>query len=393
MTSADLKALLRQAIADFIEPMILSHLTKDTEWRTEADKFVRACAPFVFGPEESVFGVKTKTQVCLEASEACGDSIRDRSGALFTCTLRAGHGGLHERYVGGQIEAAWAGTTSPQGRPADRSKTRDAKVTGLEQRVRVLRLELRRKNRKVVELSTRVGELGMALRSCSAVARRGKLEDVVKTANEALGVPSDAASYALGWRKAVTHAVNMYRRLAKRQGGVDERIASSLESMKSWVSKVPQASEIAGGFSGGRVERSRSGSLESYDIGSAYPTDAKGKEAPALVGDLLCFLPEGCAVEDLVIVRALDEPQPCELTELLVTALAPLVAIANAYDANNLDDEARKRWGKNLEHENTTTPDQIEIYSGRGGQELLTLAHCFEARKLVERWTKRERAR
>lgn len=34
------------------------------------------------------------------------------------------------------------------------------------------------------------------------------------------------------------------------------------------------------------------------------------------------------------------------MLEAAEQALAPLVAIADAYDANELDDEARKHWGK-----------------------------------------------
>lgn len=64
----------------------------------------------------------------------------------------------------------------------------------------------------------------------------------------------------------------------------------------------------------------------------------------------------------------------------LEVALAPLVRIADAYDENNLDDEARKHWGKDLEHTNTTPPEDIELYDGRGGKQLLTLADCFKAR-------------
>lgn len=61
--------------------------------------------------------------------------------------------------------------------------------------------------------------------------------------------------------------------------------------------------------------------------------------------------------------------------------LAPLVAIADAFDANNLDDEARKYWGVTGDHQENTTPhDKIELYTGRGGGRLLTLAHCMDAR-------------
>jgi hypothetical protein len=51
-----LKELLRRAIVDFIEPMGISHLTKDTQWRTDADAFIKECLPLVFGKDETVFG-------------------------------------------------------------------------------------------------------------------------------------------------------------------------------------------------------------------------------------------------------------------------------------------------------------------------------------------------
>lgn len=62
------------------------------------------------------------------------------------------------------------------------------------------------------------------------------------------------------------------------------------------------------------------------------------------------------------------------------TLVSPLIAIANAYDANELDDEARKFYGQNLEHETTTCPSAIVLYSGRGGRDLLTLQDCLLAR-------------
>ena len=66
----------------------------------------------------------------------------------------------------------------------------------------------------------------------------------------------------------------------------------------------------------------------------------------------------------------------------MMQVLQPLVDIANAYDNNELDDEARRFWGANLEHENTKNPEEIILYSGRGGRELLTLQHCLNARSL-----------
>lgn len=65
-------------------------------------------------------------------------------------------------------------------------------------------------------------------------------------------------------------------------------------------------------------------------------------------------------------------------------ALEPLVKIADAYDANELDDEARKTWGRNDEHTNTTPPEKIELYTGRGGRQLLTLGDCMAAREAVK---------
>lgn len=63
-------------------------------------------------------------------------------------------------------------------------------------------------------------------------------------------------------------------------------------------------------------------------------------------------------------------------------ALLPLVNITKAFHDNNLDDEARKSWGKNLEHHNDTPPDQIILYQGRGGKTLLTLQDCFNAAEI-----------
>lgn len=64
----DLRELLRRAICDFIEPMAISHMTKDTEWRVEADKFLKECVPLVFGKDESVFGVKPEGKTILNLS-------------------------------------------------------------------------------------------------------------------------------------------------------------------------------------------------------------------------------------------------------------------------------------------------------------------------------------
>ena len=58
---AALRELLRRAIVDFIEPLGVSHLTAGTEWRVEADKFMRAVVPVVFKRGDAIFGVKKGT--------------------------------------------------------------------------------------------------------------------------------------------------------------------------------------------------------------------------------------------------------------------------------------------------------------------------------------------
>ena len=78
------------------------------------------------------------------------------------------------------------------------------------------------------------------------------------------------------------------------------------------------------------------------------------------------------------------------INEDLIDAIKPLVAIADAYDLNALDDEARKRWGKD---ENQTPPEQIELYKGRGGKRLLTLEDCFKARRLVAKALWKDKAK
>jgi len=69
----------------------------------------------------------------------------------------------------------------------------------------------------------------------------------------------------------------------------------------------------------------------------------------------------------------------------LEAALRLLGVIADAYDDNALDPPARKRWGKNNEHEETRNPQEIILYSGRGGKTLLTLADCLAARAVLEK--------
>ena len=65
--------------------------------------------------------------------------------------------------------------------------------------------------------------------------------------------------------------------------------------------------------------------------------------------------------------------------EKCIEALQPLANIWQAYLTNDLDNEARRFWGVSYEHENQTAPEYIELYAGRGGKRLLTLADCRNA--------------
>lgn len=68
--------------------------------------------------------------------------------------------------------------------------------------------------------------------------------------------------------------------------------------------------------------------------------------------------------------------------------LKKLAAIADAYDENGLDDEARRFWGPDgNETENSTPKHKIILYQGRGGRTLLTLQDCFDARDVLKRTT------
>lgn len=69
----------------------------------------------------------------------------------------------------------------------------------------------------------------------------------------------------------------------------------------------------------------------------------------------------------------------------LDTLMSKLAAIWQAYLDNELDDEARRFWGGDaIRHENTTPPDRIEIYAGRGGKKLLTLGDCKAAYDILQ---------
>lgn len=61
----------------------------------------------------------------------------------------------------------------------------------------------------------------------------------------------------------------------------------------------------------------------------------------------------------------------------LLEALMPLVKIAKAYHANGLD-EARPDWDDDI------VPEQVELFTGRGGSRLLTLADCLEAERVYK---------
>jgi len=112
--------------------------------------------------------------------------------------------------------------------------------------------------------------------------------------------------------------------------------------------------------------------------------------APGSIADFYCPI---CSVTNKMSVTVQEtigasvRDYSCVLCECQEAkhVLKPLVDIADAYDENALDDEARKIWGKNDEHYNTTPSDDIILYSGRGGKTLLTLGDCLRAREVYNR--------
>lgn len=58
------------------------------------------------------------------------------------------------------------------------------------------------------------------------------------------------------------------------------------------------------------------------------------------------------------------------------TVLQPLLDIADAYEASNLD-EHRPDW-------RPVAPGTVELFTGRGGKRLLTLEDCLQARTFVK---------
>jgi len=73
-----------------------------------------------------------------------------------------------------------------------------------------------------------------------------------------------------------------------------------------------------------------------------------------------------------------SDTYPNELMALLRDALEPLKRIADAYDDDGLDEE-RPDWirrGVSPPIEGRT----VELFTGRGGRQLLTLQHAFAAR-------------
>lgn len=64
-------------------------------------------------------------------------------------------------------------------------------------------------------------------------------------------------------------------------------------------------------------------------------------------------------------------------------ALSPLALIADRWESNDLDDDARRFWGREDEIQNTRRPEEILLFSGRGGSELLFLSDALLAREVL----------
>lgn len=64
---------------------------------------------------------------------------------------------------------------------------------------------------------------------------------------------------------------------------------------------------------------------------------------------------------------------------LLVEAIKPLAAIADKYEASELD-EHRPEWNERKAAQSEVRWEDIELYASRGGGTLLTLMDAFKAR-------------
>jgi len=117
-------------------------------------------------------------------------------------------------------------------------------------------------------------------------------------------------------------------------------------------------------------------------IADAYEADGLDEARPSWGND---DVPEKIELfqgrggrELLTLAHAFAAREALRTGEGLVEALEPFTNISRAYDANELDDEARKFWGERLQHRNTTPLAEIEIFTGRGGGRLLTLADAVD---------------
>ena len=63
----------------------------------------------------------------------------------------------------------------------------------------------------------------------------------------------------------------------------------------------------------------------------------------------------------------------------ILEVIKPLCDIANQWYLSGLD-ESRPEWG-----DSKNTASTVELISGRGGKQLLTIGDCFKAKDLYER--------
>lgn len=77
-------------------------------------------------------------------------------------------------------------------------------------------------------------------------------------------------------------------------------------------------------------------------------------------------------------LTAVGRSELIEKIEALESALTPFAAIADEWEGNGLD-ESRPYWiEKGVEAK--CPLEEVELYTGRGGKTLMTLAHVFAAR-------------
>lgn len=189
---------------------------------------------------------------------------------------------------------------------------------------------------------------------------------VLKTKKELLEAGTKYAPYSalcyVPWMNRTMNATGLTAESAK--AALRTRIVKTMENVEEVVEEeMPIASYPEGGELGTLMEAAR---------GRAQSIADSNKQPPMDYMQLGGTKPWS--------ESASEAYQVSERLIGTLLALEPLAAIADAYDANGLD-ETRPDW---VAAGNETYDPQKELYCGRGGKTLLTLQHALTAREVLK---------